>query len=85
MTEEHQCPVDLGSDDPSRYKRMLDLVRESGAIHAWSAQIVTGELSCWTRERHVIFVQRIGDSVEVYTNENTPNTWEEIEQWLKTL
>jgi hypothetical protein len=85
-TETEECPVvDLGRDDPTRYKRMLDLVRESGANFAWSSMVPTGELSCWTRDRYVIFVQRIGNSVEVYTNETAPRTWEEVEEWLKTL
>ena len=86
MTEETTgCPVDLTRDDPTRYKRMLDLIREAGGNHAWNTQVVTGELSCWTMNRAVIFVQRIGDSVEVYTNSVTPDTWAEIEDWLGTL
>jgi hypothetical protein len=88
MTEESTegCPVvDLNRDDPTRYKRMMDLVRDSGARHAWAAMVPTGELSCWTRDKYVIFVQRIGDSVEVYTNETAPRTWEEVADWLKTL
>ena len=83
--QQEECVVDLTSDDPSRYKRMLDLVRDAGADHAWTAEVVTGELSCWTIGNAVIFVQRIGDSVEVYSNAHTPRTWVETEDWLKTL
>jgi hypothetical protein len=86
MSEENmECPVDLTRDDPTRYKRMLDVVREAGGAHAWTTEVHTGELSCWILGSSVIFVQRIGDSVEVYTNTATPNTWDEIEEWLKTL
>jgi len=86
MSKELQCPVvDLGSDDPSRYKRMLDMMRDAGADHAWTSMVPTGEISCWVIGRSVVLVQRIGDSVDVYTNNYTPNTWVEIESWLKTL
>lgn len=86
MNEENtDCVVDLNSDDPSRYKRMLDLVRDVGGNHAWTSQVPTGELSCWTIGDTVVFVQRICDSVEVYSNAHTPRTWIETEDWLKTL
>ncbi len=86
MSEEATCQVvDLNSDDPARYKRMLDLMRDAGADHAWTAQVVTGELSCWTIGNSVVFVQRIGDSVEVYSNNQAPRTWEGTAEWLRTL
>jgi hypothetical protein len=83
--ENSECPVDLNRDDPARYKRMLDLVRDAGANHAWTSDVPTGDLSCWILGGTVLLVQRIGDSVEVYTNSSTPNTWEETEEWLSTL
>lgn len=90
MTEEnedigHTCIMDALSDDATRYKRMLDLLRDAGGDHAWTTQSPPGEISCWTIGRSVVFVQRLGNSVEVYTNSMTPSTWVEIEDWLGTL
>ena len=87
MSEEngHECIVDALSDDPTRYKRMLDLLRDAGADHAWTSTTPPGELACWVIGRSVVLVQRLGDSVEIYTNTYTPSTWAEIEDWLKTL
>jgi hypothetical protein len=81
----HECVMDALSDDPTRYKRMLDLLRDAGADHAWTSSVPTGELACWTIGRSVVLVQRLGDSVEVYTNSETPSTWEGLAVWLETL
>ena len=86
MTEENTgCVVDLTRNDPARYKRMMDLVRNAGGNHAWTRVTPAGDMSCWTLGRTVLLVQQIGNSVEVYTNSVTPNTWEDIETWLGTL
>lgn len=86
MDKELQCPiVDIFSNDPSRYKLMLDSMRDAGADHVWTSMVPTGELSCWVIGRSVVFVQRVGDGVDLYTNNYTPRTFKDIESWLKTL
>ena len=60
--------LDRQLNDPARYKRMCDIVRDAGGDHAWTSQVPTGELSCWIVGKAVILVQRIGDGVEMYSN-----------------
>ena len=84
MTEETaECPV-LTGNDPTRYKKMLDLLRDAGADHAWTSNVLTGDLSCWTIGTHVVLVQHIGSGVEVYSNDS-PRAWSDMPEWLEAL
>ena len=82
MTTE-ECPV-LAGDDPARYKKMLDILREAGADHAWTTKVPTGNLSAWIVGHHVVLVQHVGSGVDVYCNDS-PSAWSDMPDWLASL
>ena len=81
MTTE-TSPYDWMSRDDARYTRVCNMLREAGFTALWLDRIETGALSCWGRSKTTLLVQQLGDGVEIYSNADTPRTFEDIAEWL---
>ena len=64
------------------YYHACAIARRSGFESTWSGEVPTGKISCWTRHTITLLIQQLGEDVEIYTNQETPDSFAGISEWL---